>query len=181
MINYSKIISILFLSLLIFSCNKGKVEDGIKHSIYDYENDIILGDPIRITISEAEQIIYKIESDTLIDSLGNILLFGGVGIEVYNEGGKTNDIFSNKAIVYSKSDSMSAYGNVKVESSLSGYELFTNKIMLFNNTQLVRSKEEVLFINESDSLRGVGFWSDFDMINWKIEKPIGSISKGKNE
>ena len=117
----------------------------------------------------------------MIDSLGNILLFGGVGIEVYNEGRKTNDIFSNKAIVYSKSDSMSAYGNVKVVSSISGYELYTNKIMLFNNTQLVRSKEEVLFINESDSLRGVGFWSDFDMINWKIEKPIGSISKGKNE
>ena len=87
--------------------------------------------------------------------------------------------FSNKAIVYSKSDSMSANGNVKIVSSVSGYELFTEKIMLFNETKLVRSQEEVLFINNSDSLKGVGFWSDFDMINWKIEKPIGSISKEK--
>ena len=40
-------------------------------TFYDYNNDEILGNPIRITISEAEEIIYKIESDTLIDSLGN--------------------------------------------------------------------------------------------------------------
>ena len=72
---------------------------------------------------------------------------------------------------------MSAYGNVKIISSVSGYELYTNKIMLFNKTKLVRSKEEVLFINDYDSLRGIGFWSDFDMINWKIDKPIGTISK----
>jgi hypothetical protein len=26
-------------------------------------------------------------------------------------------------------------------------------------------------------LQGIGFWSDFDMENWKIEKPIGSITK----
>ena len=56
MINYNKIISVLFLSLLVISCNKNKIDRNIKHSIYDYENDVILGDPIRITISESEQI-----------------------------------------------------------------------------------------------------------------------------
>ena len=157
------------------SCKKNQSENNNKQSIYDYSSEQILGDPIRINISEAEKLIYKIESDTLIDSLGNILLFGGVGIEVYNDNAKTNDIFSDQAIVYSESDSMSAYGNVKIVSSLNGYELYTDKIMLFNNTKLVRSREEVLFINNSDSLRGVGFWSDFDMVNWKIDKPIGSI------
>ena len=159
------------------SCKKNQSENNNKQSIYDYSSEQILGNPIRINISEAEKLIYKIESDTLIDSLGNILLFGGVGIEVYNDNAKTNDIFSDQAIVYSESDSMSAYGNVKIVSSLNGYELYTDKIMLFNNTKLVRSREEVLFINNSDSLRGVGFWSDFDMVNWKIEKPIGSINK----
>ena len=161
------------------SCKKNQSENNNKQSIYDYSSEQILGNPIRINISEAEKLIYKIESDTLIDSLGNILLFGGVGIEVYNDNAKTNDIFSDQAIVYSESDSMSAYGNVKIVSSLNGYELYTDKIMLFNNTKLVRSREEVLFINNSDSLRGVGFWSDFDMVNWKIEKPIGSINKVK--
>ena len=168
---------LILLCFTVFSCTENQSENDNKKSIYDYTNDQILGDPIRIDISEAEQLIYKIEADTLIDSLDNILLFGGVSIEVYNDNNKTNDIFSEKAIVYSKSDSMSAYGNVKIISSVSGYELYTNKIMLFNKTKLVRSKEEVLFINDYDSLRGIGFWSDFDMINWKIDKPIGTISK----
>jgi len=174
--NLNKFLLIL-LCFTIYSCKGNPSKNDNKKSIYDYTNDQILGDPIRINISESEELIYKIEADTLIDSLGNILLFGGVGIEVYNENDKTNDIFSEKAIVYSKSDSMSAYGNVKIISSISGYELYTNKIMLFNKTKLVRSKEEVLFINDYDSLRGIGFWSDFDMVNWKIDKPIGTISK----
>ena len=72
---------------------------------------------------------------------------------------------------------MSASGNVKVVSTANGYELYTKKIILFNDTRLVRSKNEVLFIHEGDSMRGIGFWSDFDMENWTIEKPIGSIIK----
>ena len=72
---------------------------------------------------------------------------------------------------------MSAFGNVKIISAATGDQLFTEKIVLYNTTQSVVSKNKVLFINGGDSLRGVGFWSDFDMENWKIEKPIGSIIK----
>ena len=59
--------------------------------------------------------------------------------------------------------------------------LFTEKIILYNTTQSVVSKDRILFINGGDSLRGIGFWSDFDMENWKIEKPIGSIIKDEDE
>ena len=171
----------IFIGLFIVGCNS-KDSKGTQQSIYDYSSDQILGSPIRINISEKENIIYKIQSDTLLDSIGNILLFGGVKIEVYNENQRqTNNIYSNKAMVYSKSDSMSASGDVKVESIINGYELFTDKIFLFNDTKLVRSKDEVLFINNEDSLRGIGFWSDFDMENWTIEKPIGTVSKEENE
>ena len=169
----------LYISIvLFFSCSKNESDANKSVSIYDYKTDQILGKPIRINISDKKDIIYKIESDTLIDSTGNILLFGGVKVQVYNNDNiETNNIFSNRAIVYSKSDSMSAYGNVKVVSKINGYELYTDRIILFNDTKLVRSKDEVLFINDDDSLKGIGFWSDFDMENWTIEKPIGSIAK----
>ena len=169
----------LYISIvLFFSCSKNESDANKSVSIYDYKTDQILGKPIRINISDKKDIIYKIESDTLIDSTGNILLFGGVKVQVYNNDNiETNNIFSNRAIVYSKSDSMSAYGNVKVVSKINGYELYTDRIILFNDTKLVRSKGEVLFINDDDSLKGIGFWSDFDMENWTIEKPIGSIIK----
>ena len=68
-------------------------------------------------------------------------------------------------------------GNVKIVSVITGDRLFTEKIILYNTTQSVISRNKVLFINGGDSLQGIGFWSDFDMENWKIEKPIGSITK----
>ena len=170
----NKLLSILLLLLL--SCN---VDENISNtkSIYDY-NEEILGEPINIVISESEKVIYKIKSDKLLDSLGNVILLGGVAIEVFDDdGNKTNDIYSKRAIVYSKTDSMSAFGNVKIVSVITGNRLFTEKIILYNTTQSVISRNKVLFINGGDSLQGIGFWSDFDMENWKIEKPIGSITK----
>ena len=170
----------LLLIIVFFSCN---VDENISNmdSVYDY-NEEILGDPINIIISEAEKVIYEIKSDKLLDSLGNVILLGGVTIEVFDDGGnKTNDIYSNRAIIYSETDSMSAFGNVKIISAMTGDQLFTEKIILYNTTQSVVSKDKILFINGGDSLRGIGFWSDFDMENWKIEKPIGSIIKDEDE
>lgn len=181
-VNLRKTLSSLLLILLLYSCQENIDFQNNKESIYDYNKDEISGDPIRINILEGSADIYKILSDTLLDSLGNILLYGGVGIEVFDqEGNKTNDVFSDRAIVYSESDSMSAYGNVMAVSALNGYRLYTKKIILYNDTKLVKSNHEVLFVQGNDSLRGIGFWSDFDMVNWKIDKPIGSIEKGKNE
>ena len=170
----------LLLIIIFFSCN---VDENISNmdSVYDY-NEEILGDPINIIISESEKVIYEIKSDKLLDSLGNVILLGGVIIEVFDDGGnKTNDIYSNRAIIYSETDSMSAFGNVKIISAMTGDQLFTEKIILYNTTQSVVSKDEILFINGGDSLRGIGFWSDFDMENWKIEKPIGSIINDEDE
>lgn len=170
----------LLLIIVFFSCN---VDENISNmdSVYDY-NEEMLGDPINIIISESEKVIYEIKSDKLLDSLGNVILLGGVVIEVFDDGGnKTNDIYSNRAIIYSETDSMSAFGNVKIISAMTGDQLFTEKIILYNTTQSVVSKDKILFINGGDSLRGIGFWSDFDMENWKIEKPIGSIIKDEDE
>ena len=171
---------LLLLIIVFFSCN---VDENISNmdSVYDY-NEEILGDPINIIISESEKVIYEIKSDKLLDSLGNVILLGGVAIEVFDDGGnKTNDIYSNRAIIYNETDSMSAFGNVKIISAMTGDQLFTEKIILYNTTQSVVSKDRILFINGGDSLRGIGFWSDFDMENWKIEKPIGSIIKDEDE
>ena len=175
-----KIVSILSLLCLFLSCQDSKKENTDKNiSINDYEQSQILGEPIIISIAEGNNLIYKIESDTLVDSDGDILLFGGVNVKVFENNLVTNNIYSNNAIVFNKSDSMSANGNVKIVSSRNGYILYTDTIMLYNQTKLVKADNEVLFINDEDSLKGIGFWSDFDMENWRIEKPIGSIIKGE--
>ena len=167
----------IVLFFIVASCSKN--EDYSKEqSIYDFNNNQISGNPIIINIFEGEKIIYKIESDTLIDSIGNILLSGGVNVKVFNDDNKKiNDIFSNKALVYNNSDSMKAYGDVKIISVQNKDELYTDKIILYNKTKLVRSNGEVLFVNNKDTIKGVGFWSDFEMENWTIDKVSGSLNK----
>ena len=119
----NKLLLILLL-LLLLSCNVDENNSNVK-SIYDY-NEEILGEPINIIISESEKVIYGIKSDKLVDSLGNVILLGDVAIEVFDDdGNKTNDIFSKRAIVYNQTDSMSAFGNVKIISAATGDQLLT--------------------------------------------------------
>tara|TARA_Y100001960_G_scaffold323230_1_gene401297 strand:- start:240 stop:776 length:537 start_codon:yes stop_codon:yes gene_type:complete len=171
--------SIIYIILFfIFTSCSNNENNSNEQSVYDYNNNQIAGSPIIINIFEEEKIIYKIESDTLIDSIGNILLSGGVNVKVFNDDNiKINDIFSNKALVYTGSDSMKAYGDVKIISVQNKDELYTEKIILYNKTRLVRSNEKVVFVNNLDTIRGVGFWSDFEMENWTIDKVSGSLNK----
>ena len=91
--NNFKINKLLLMVIFFLSCNLDK-EIPSSDSIYNYSEEI-LGDPISIIISESEKIIYEIKSDKLLDSLGNIILIGGVAIEVFDDVGiKINDIFS---------------------------------------------------------------------------------------
>ena len=71
------------MMILFLSCNLDK-DIPNSDSVYNYSEEI-LGDPISIVISESEKIIYEIKSDKLLDSLGNIILIGGVAIEVFDE------------------------------------------------------------------------------------------------
>ena len=78
---------------------------------------------------------------------------------------------------------MIAEGDVKIKSFTNNHELFTNKIMLYNNNRcniLIDSTDSVIFINNNDTMKGFGFESDCDMKNWKILKPTGVIYQNKN-
>ena len=86
-------------------------------------------------------------------------------------------MYSDSAIVYTNSDSIKAFGNVLIES-LKGYKLITEEIILFNNSNLVKSNNDVIFTsNNNDTLYGTGVWSNFDMSNSQIQSPKGSMSK----
>ena len=147
--------SIIYIILFfIFTSCSNNENNSNEQSVYDYNNNQIVGSPIIINIFEEEKIIYKIESDTLIDSICNILLSGGVNVKVFNDDNiKINDIFSNKSLVYTGSDSMKAYGDVKIISVQNNDELYTEKIILYNKTRLVRSNEKVVFVNNFDTIR----------------------------
>ena len=109
----------------------------------------------------------------LIESLKEILTDTNITFD--KEGIKKSEMYADTAIIYNKSDSVVAIGDVLVES-IKGYKLYTNKIILYNDIKLVKSYDNIMFTsNNADTLYGIGFWSDFDMENSQILKPIGRI------
>ena len=160
----------------MFSCND-KLERG-GSSISDYVDNEIIGNPIIIEISDLEKVSMKIQSDTLYKyNGGNTVMFGGVYADLFDDFGvKSSEMHSDSAIIYNNSDSIRASGNIIIES-IRGYKLHTSEIILYNDTKLVYSNKDVIFTsNKNDTLHGNGFWSNYDMSNFKILKPKGIIN-----
>ena len=192
-----KIIMYISACCLFISCEEVNENKNYK-SIYDFNSNQITGKdkPVRISIMEKGETVYKIKCDSLITFEENILLFDNIDIEIFSNNIKSTNLFSDKATIigrvenagkktsynFSKGD-MIAEGNVKINSFANNHKLFTNKIMLYNNNRcniLIDSTDSVIFINNNDTMRGFGFESDCDMKNWEILKPTGVIYQNKN-
>ena len=174
--NFNINLFVLVLLCLFFSCTKNE-KPGT--SIKTQTDNVIYGNPIKIEITKDENSVMTIHADTLIRSNGgNTTLYGRIYADLFDKKGiKSSMMYSDSAIVYTNSDSIKAFGNVLIES-LKGFKLLTNEIILFNNSNLVKSNNDVIFTsNSNDTLYGTGFWSNFDMSNSQIQSPKGSMSK----
>jgi LPS export ABC transporter protein LptC len=173
--------------LLLFSCNESELKS--KESIHSLIDNKIEGD-VRIEIFNKEKPSIFIKSDFLHQYNGGgtllgkdsayTLLFGGVYADLYNrQGMKASEMYSDSAIIFANTDSVKALGNVEIHS-VKGYELKTDKLILFNDSKLVKSDSYVSFTsNDEDWLSGKGFWSNFDMTNFQILKPKGMLGGSK--
>ena len=168
-------LKIILPLLLLLSCNKDLKNQGT--SIVNYIDNEIIGSPLKIEISEDDKISIKIQSDTLYKyKNGNIIMFGGVYADLFDSKGiKSSEMHSDTAIIFNNSDSVKAFGNIEIES-IRGSKLLTTEIVLYNDVKLVHTNKDVIFTsNKKDTLHGKGFWSNYDMSNSKILKPIGVI------
>jgi len=169
---------ILIFTILFFSCNENKVDS--KESIRSFIDNEINGD-VRIKIFKKEKPSIFIDAGVLHQyNGGNTLLFDGVIADLYNDdGNKASVVYSDSAIIFNKSDSVKAIGDVLIKS-VKGYELKTDEIILYNDLKLVKSDNDVSFTsNNDDWLYGKGFWSNFDMTNFEILKPKGELGRLK--
>lgn len=164
------------LIFFFFSCDDKLERAG--SSVSDYVDNEIIGSPIVIEIFDLEKTSMKIQSDTLYKyNSGNTVMFGGVYADLFDDlGKKSSEMHSDTAIIYNNSDSVRANGNIIIKS-IRGYTLYTSEIILYNDTKLVYSNKDVIFTSDrNDTLYGNGFWSNYDMSNFKILKPMGIIN-----
>ena len=164
------------IALLLFSCDDSLKRGG--KSVVDFIDKEITGSPIYVEISDHGNVSMKIQSDTLYKyNNGNPTLIGGVYAVLFDsEGIKTSEMHSDSAVIYNNSDSVKATGDIVIES-INGYRLLTTEITLYNDVKLVYSSKDVIFTSDRmDTLYGEGFWSNYDMSNYKILRPKGTIN-----
>ena len=69
-------------------------------------------------------------------------------------------------------------GNVQVFSD-SGYALFSHSILWDNQYKLILSHDSVMFTSTNhDTMYGIGFESDIDLVRFKIFQPFGILHEG---
>ena len=169
----------IFIIIIFFLSCDNKYERG--SSINEHIDNVIYGEPVQIEISKHNIVSIKISADTLHRyNGGNTILFGSVYADLFDDNGiKTSELHSDSAIVYMNSDSVRAIGDVMIES-IKGFKLFSEELILFNDTKLVKSERDIIFTSKDlDTLYGVGFWSNFDMTKSQILKPKGTLTKIK--
>ena len=169
----------IFIIIIFFLSCDNKYERG--SSINEHIDNVIYGEPVQIEISKHNIVSIKISADTLHRyNGGNTILFGSVYADLFDDNGiKTSELHSDSAIVYMNSDSVRAIGDVMIEST-KGFKLFSEELILYNDTKLVKSERDIIFTSKDlDTLYGVGFWSNFDMTKSQILKPKGTLTKIK--
>jgi len=159
--------------LLWVSCRYEEIipENGISSS--DLIANVITHP--KITISKGNVVSVRAVSERM--EKGNTeeaMLIGSVRADIFNELGEHVSLMtSDSAKVNEYSNSLEAFGNVKVESD-SGLVLRTRRLVWDNQYKLITTEDSVMFTTqETDTLYGVGFTSDMDLSHWKILEPTG--------
>ena len=168
-------ITIIFSIILLFSVSCQKI-DGEKTDMINAADlmDNYITDP-EITISKKNIISLKATANFLTkNDTEDAKLSGEVVADFFDDLGLHKSIlFSDSAVINESNNNFTAFGNVTLVSD-SGFTLLTDIIFWDNNYRKIVSNDSVMFTSDNmDTLYGVGFESDMDLLNWKILKPTG--------
>jgi len=103
---------------------------------------------------------------------------GGVGVDFYGENGRhSSRLDSEKGLYDEESQDVTGMGRVVVVSD-TGITLQTERLRWIQKKEKIVSDTHVIFVQEGDTLYGVGFESDSDLKNWELKTPSGIRRQG---
>jgi len=103
---------------------------------------------------------------------------GGVGVDFFDEKGRhTSRLDSEKGLYDEESQDVTGMGRVVVVSD-TGITLKTERLRWIRKKEKIVSDTHVVFVQEGDTLYGVGFESDSDLRNWELKTPSGVRKQG---
>ncbi len=159
--------------LLLIACSPHDFNSSTGKSTNLYKDHEIWSP--KIVISRGEQVVITSSSEKLTKNNNeDAILSGSVITDFFNESGEhVSVLYSDTTAIDEYNNNFESYGHVTVKSD-SGLTLKTNRIIYDNRYRVVTSKDSVMFTtSQLDTIYGVGFESDMDLTNWRIDKPSG--------
>jgi LPS export ABC transporter protein LptC len=103
---------------------------------------------------------------------------GGVGVDFFDEKGRhSSRLDSEKGVYDEESQDVTGMGRVIVVSD-TGITLKTERLRWIQKKEKIVSDTHVVFVQEGDTLYGLGFESDSDLKNWELKTPSGIRRQG---
>ncbi len=170
-------IIVIFALFLVPSCEKGNQSGEAESSIDFVDNEI--WNPIIILTRQENKVVEATADKLYKNNNEDALLVGRVKADFFDDNGFHSSIlYSDSARINEASKNLKASGNVYVISD-SGYTLSTNEILWDNNYKMIVAEDSVMFTtSDGDTLFGVGFESDMDLVQWRISRPFGIAREG---
>ncbi len=197
---------IYIVILLFYSCDNQANLNKSKNSIENYlgnkvkslnikdinhgtVNNIIEGNPLEVTFTNADTLSYKVRSNYMVvDSLNNVHFLEDVEANFFDKGScnscNGNKLFAYKAVLDSKSNTITAFSSISKRARIelednANNNLEADTIKIFNNEiedlQLIKAIGQVIFNNNNNEFKGSVFVSDFKMENWEFFNPSGEV------
>ncbi len=162
----------ILISVVIFTCSsvEEKPDETSENQYPDQESwntEIILtkNGQKRATVLAGHLTKSNDEAIVVLDEQVNVDFFNEEQVHL-------SHLKSIKAQVNENTNDLFATGNVVVVSD-SGVTLFTEELHWDHKRERILSEVFITFVDDMDTLTGVGFESDSDLKNWIIEKPSG--------
>ena len=171
--SYKNLICVIISFLLINGCSKESPNEELSKGV-DFPDQESWGVTIILTDSSVERARVKSGHLEKYNQKQHILLDENVEVNFFDEKQKHVAVLnSSKAEVDQKTNNMKAIGNV-IAISDSGITLHTDTLYWDAKNEKMRTEDSVMITTlEKDTLYGVGFESDSDLANWKIQNPSG--------
>ena len=170
---YKNLIWAIAFILLINGCSQETPIEELSKGV-DFPDQESWGVTIILTDSSIERARVKSGHLEKYNQKQHILLDENVEVNFFDEKQKHVAVLnSSKAEVDQKTNNMKAIGNV-IAISDSGITLHTDTLYWDAKNEKMRTEDSVMITTlEKDTLYGVGFESDSDLANWKIQNPSG--------
>tara|TARA_Y100000022_G_C13068557_1_gene292243 strand:- start:89 stop:622 length:534 start_codon:yes stop_codon:yes gene_type:complete len=172
-LRYKNLIWAIAFILLINGCSQETPIEELSKGV-DFPDQESWGVTIILTDSSVERARVKSGHLEKYNQKQHILLDENVEVNFFDEKQKHVAVLnSSKAEVDQKTNNMKAIGNV-IAISDSGITLHTDTLYWDAKNEKMRTEDSVMITTlEKDTLYGVGFESDSDLANWKIQNPSG--------